>query len=350
MLLPKTGVTFHHKDKATPGLILITPAEGTQTLLVDYAGNVVHEWEVGKGLTSWTYLLPNGNLFANERCAEPKGVELTVSGLMREYDWDGNVVSEHLDPYQHHDARRLKNGGTVYLAFTEMSAEEVAQVKGGVSGSETHFGLFGEMVREVDAAGKVVWEWKLSELGYDRFPIHRNANRWSTAHTNVVQELDDGNYLVSCKILNLVFIVNRQNGELVWHYQNDELGGQHDAQMLDNGNILVFANGAYASDLHHSQVWEIDPTSNEIVWRYRASDNPQSFFSPHIGGVQRLHSGNTLICEGGKGCVFEVTPDGEVVWEYVNPVFNKNRMLGNINWLFRARHYLADGPEIKGRV
>ena len=41
---------------------------------------------------------------------------------------------------------------------------------------------------------------------------------------------------------------------MVWRYQNDEMGGQHDAQLLDNDNILVFANGAYSRDLHHSQV------------------------------------------------------------------------------------------------
>ena len=128
------------------------------------------------------------------------------------------------------------------------------------------------------------------------------------------------------------------------------MGGQHDAQMLDNGNILIFANGAYSRDLHHSEVWEIDPATNDIVWRYAAKDNPQSFFSPHIGGCQRLSSGNTLICEGAKGCVFEVTPEGDIVWEYVSPFANETEIFGKVNWLFRARHYAADGPELAGRL
>ena len=128
------------------------------------------------------------------------------------------------------------------------------------------------------------------------------------------------------------------------------MGGQHDAQMLDNGNILLFANGAYAPDPHHSQVWELNPASGELVWRYRALDNPQSFFSPHIGGCQRLASGNTLICEGAKGCVFEVTPDGEVVWEYICPHTAYAAGFGNVNWLFRARHYTRDSVELKNRV
>ena len=66
----------------------------------------------------------------------------------------------------------------------------------------------------------------------------------------------------------------------MWEYQNDDLGGQHDATELDNGNLLCFANGAYAQGLHHSQVWEICPSSKEIVWRYKAKDNMTSFFLP----------------------------------------------------------------------
>ena len=45
----------------------------------------------------------------------------------------------------------------------------------------------------------------------------------------------------------------------------------------------------------------------------------QDFFSPWRGSVQRLPNGNTLICSSERGQVFEVTPDGRVVWEFWNP-------------------------------
>ena len=128
------------------------------------------------------------------------------------------------------------------------------------------------------------------------------------------------------------------------------MGGQHDAQVLDNGNVLVFANGSYSRDLHHSEVWEINPSTDEVVWEYRAKDNPQSFFSPHIGGCQRLASGNTLVCEGAKGCIFEVTPGGDIVWEYINPYFNEIPGFGQLNWLFRSRHHSPDAPEVTALV
>ena len=348
MLIQNTGVTFHDPERSTPGLVLFKPSSSHDAFLVNYHGEAVHHWTVGQGITSWCYLLKNGNLLVNERCENPKGVALTVSGLIREYDWDSNIVWEHLDPFQHHDVRRL-DSGAIYLAYSEMDPDDQTRVGGGIAGSEPENGMSGEIIRQVDETGKVVWEWDFRELGFDRFPLHHNSNRWSNGHANTVQVLGDGKYLVSSKSRNLLFVVDQKTAAVTWHFQKDELGGQHDAQMLESGNILVFANGAYAADLHHSQVWEIDPKTNDVVWRYKAKKNPQSFFSPMIGGCERLPSGNTLICEGAKGCIFEVTPEGEVVWEYVNPYFNVNSMFGEINWLFRARHYLPDSPEIRNR-
>jgi len=347
VLLSNTGVT-HNQHHSSDGCILLAPAASNTVYLINYAGEAVHQWRIGQGgYTNWCYLLPNGNLFTNERCDEPQGVSLTGSGLMREYDWQGNLVWEHLDAWQHHDARKLNNGHAAYLAFTPLKEAEHARIRGGKAGSESESGIQGECIREVDTDGRLVWEWNFTELGYEQFPIHRNANRWSRAHTNTVFPLDNGDYLISCKVLNLLLIVSRETNKVIWHFQNDEMGGQHDAQMLPNGNVLLFANGAYAADLHHSEVWELNPNNNEIVWRYQAKDNPQSFFSPHIGGCQRLASGNTLICEGAKGCVFEVTPSGKIIWEYISPYTNDTDGFGKINWLFRARHYASDSAELQ---
>jgi len=100
------------------------------------------------------YLLPNRHLFANERSAVHKGVALTVSGRMSEYDRDGRLVWSHKDPWQHHDARRLETGA-IYAAFTELADAEKSSIKGGVPGSEANGGPFGEVIRQVDEDGRV---------------------------------------------------------------------------------------------------------------------------------------------------------------------------------------------------
>ena len=350
MLLPKTGVTHHEAGKASPGYTLFGGNFSDEVYLIDLDGEVVHQWKTGLGSTHFNMLLPNGNLWVCERLDDGPSLIAGKGGRMAEYDWDSNLVWDHVDLYQHHDARRLENGHCVYIAWYLLDADEIAQIKGGLAGTEHADGMYGEVIREVDADGKVVWEWYTSELDYDKVHIHNGSSREEYGHANTISPLPNGDYLVSFRVFNMLIIIDRQTGKVKWEFQNDDLGGQHDCQMIDNGNILVFANGNNIRGNAHSAIWEIDPASNEVVWKYEKYQNSLLFFSPHISGCQRLASGNTLICEGGKGCIFEVTPDGDVVWEYVSPFWRKHPASGEINWMFRAKRYAADSPELQNRV
>ena len=104
------------------------------------------------------------------------------------------------------------------------------------------------------------------------------------------------------------------------------------------GNLLMFNNGDEFSG--HERGWssvaEIAPPAEgrgyrpaepaEQVWTYEA-DPPAAFYSGSRGGAQRLPNGNTLIASGDEGAVFEVTPDGDTVWFYVNPGGNACSLL-----------------------
>jgi len=57
--------------------------------------------------------------------------------------------------------------------------------------------------------------------------------------------------------------------------------------------------------------------SNQIVWMYQ-SDHYGSFFSHNSFCVNRLPNGNTYV-QTGRGQMFQVTPEGELAWEYVVP-------------------------------
>jgi hypothetical protein len=63
---------------------------------------------------------------------------------------------------------------------------------------------------------------------------------------------------------------------------------------------------------------EFDPITREIVWVYKG-DADNVFLSPQCGSNQRLPNGNTLISETDRGRAIEVTPEHEIVWEYINP-------------------------------
>ena len=81
--------------------------------------------------------------------------------------------------------------------------------------------------------------------------------------------------------------------------------------------MLLFDNfGGMRADA--SRVLELDPFTQEVVWRYGEREG-QGIFSQSNGGAQRLPNGNTLVVESNAGRAIEVTSGGETVWEYVNP-------------------------------
>lgn len=59
--------------------------------------------------------------------------------------------------------------------------------------------------------------------------------------------------------------------------------------------------------------------AEQVVWNF-TSVQSNSFLSQNISGVQRLANGNTLGFAGRHGHAFQVTPEGEVVWEYIVPI------------------------------
>lgn len=84
------------------------------------------------------------------------------------------------------------------------------------------------------------------------------------------------------------------------------------------------------------------------AWRYE--DAPR-FFSAFVSGAQRLPNGNTLVCSGAAGRVFEIDPDGQIVWEYLNPfggevVAPPHAGTAPPSALFRAERYAPEHPGI----
>ena len=110
------------------------------------------------------------------------------------------------------------------------------------------------------------------------------------------------------------------------------------------------AHSVYGGAVFGSRIHEINPKTKEVVWEYKGSP-PYTFHSPFISGMERLANGNTLICEGQWGRLFEVTNAGEIVWDYVSPYFNgKDVPYAEGNFVFRCYRYAPDSPQIAGRL
>ena len=156
---------------------------------------------------------------------------------------------------------------------------------------------------------------------------------------------------------------------------------QHDFRWIEKGypgeGSMTFFNddipGTDRKDsLNYSAVYQIKPTmdgnGNYVLmenkrfgpekpeWKYIAKDSV-SFYAPFVSGAQRMKNGNTFITEGPKGRMFEVTPEGDIVWEYLNPYRGNVRFTNGdpkpavpiTYFVWRAHFIPADHPGLKGK-
>lgn len=378
-----SGVTLYDKTKAFTGYTLITtitrkaasePNETTDEVrLVDMTGKTVHTWKTPYPVW-YARLMPDGQLVTVQRrltsdTKRPGYGEYAMggaTGLLMELDWDSNIAFEYFDPVMHHDFRKLPNGNYIYIGWEKMPADLAAKIRGGQKGTEHKDGtMFGDFYRELDPNGKPVWEWHgIEHFDPDIEIIGAIHPREEWTHINTVDVMPDGNILSCSRHTDGAFIIDRQSGDIIWRWGNmaylDEetgmiehrngespntMGGPHDAHHIAEnlpgaGHMLIYDNGMYE---YHSRAKEVDVQTGEVVWMSEAGEGPnagRTHFSHFISGADRLPNGNTLICSGCNGVVFEVTSENEMVWHWIR---TDPELDAPVRWgLFRAHRFSPD--------
>ena len=400
---PVQGVTVYKPEKCDNGYTLLSsigshenpPGSGVYhgALLIDMEGSLVHEWAMS-GMPA--KMLPGGHVMGYRSPRDDGTGHLEWDALVvmdwhgREvWSWEGWDVDAHGNPISrgHHDFQRegspggcpasgmdgpVRSGRTLLVVHENLEKPEIAP-----------WTLEDDVILEVDREGRILWEWHASDH-FDEFGFAEDAREalrtvqvimpevlgggadvtdW--LHVNSVSLLGPNrwwqagdsrfhpeNIIVSSRSANILWIIEKATGDIVWKVGPDysrgrpearlgQIIGQHNAQMIPKGlpgagNILVFDNGgaagfgmlfgrpAYPNKIRvYSRVIEFAPVSFEVVWEYqrRAPGDGERFrfYSYYVSGAQRLGNGNTLITEGATGRVFEVTAAGELVWEYISP-------------------------------
>ena len=353
------GLLHRTPAACQPGYTLFsTTRGGRDAYLIDLKGDVVHRWHSEEGI-HYAYLLDNGNLLCRTMPpADAGGVE-TVGGSsssILELDWEGNIVWAYRDPMLHHDYQRLPNGNTLLLLWEPIPPDLAAQVQGGY---EADFapGMLGDVVREVAPDGAALWEWRSWEhLDPAEDIICPLEARREWTHGNSLNVTPGGDLLVSYRLTSTVGIVDRATGAFKWKWGPGEIYHQHHPTWLDSGRVLIFDNGGHRRGVSYSRIVEVDPATDQICWQYQGAP-AISFYSYNISSAERQPNGNTLICEGAPGRLFEVTPRGEIVWEYINPFGVYSAAAGGVagggmeysNATFRAHRYGPEHPALAGR-
>lgn len=259
-----------------------------------------------------------------------------------------------------------------------------------------HTQLHDDTILIVDKDENILWRWNahehFDELGLDKypdalkilnqpkhplFPLEEGKHRgYDWFHINCASWLGDNqwyrrgderfhpeNIICDSRETGHLFIIDHKTGKIVWQVappfigEDERLGafiGPHHTHMIPEGlpgagNILVFDNGGrspYFPEInnYYSRIVEFNPITKEKVWEYSSLvtypdtywvlHGDSIFFSPFISNAQRLPNGNTLINEGSSARLIEVTPELEIVWEYISP-YNYVPAYGG-NLLYRA--------------
>ena len=351
----KTGLIHCSPQQAYRGYTLFsTNRGGYHANLIDMEGRICHRWYSDEGI-SYPYLLPNGNLLLRTHPPQTEGEERFggASGAILELDWDSNVVWAFRNSMLHHDFQRLPNGNTLVLLWEPMPDEFRDRVVGGYETDDDPREMLGDLVQEITPDGSTVYEWKSWEhLSDEDDVICFLERRRERTHQNALNVTSDGDLLVSFRQPSTVGIVEKSSGEFKWKWGPGEVNHQHHPTYLDNGRVLMFDNGCHRRGASRSRIVEVDPATNQIAWEYQGAPDI-SFYSYNISSAERQPNGNTLICEGAPGRIFEVTPEKAIVWEYINPYFGDAPSRGpanSVNGVFRAHRYGPDHPGLQGKA
>jgi hypothetical protein len=333
----EAGVIVHDIERACPGYNLYCSGVKPEAYLMNMSGEIVHTWAYPE-ITPWRWraveMLDNGDLLVINK----------LHALIK-LDWQSNLVWSR--PIQVHHDVTVAEGGALYVPAAATTLYRGVAVKF-------------DVILLLDSLGEEIDRWWSYEhlddirLAFDETSFldgildsleessRGNSSSGNAAdpaygkpkgqiydyfHLNTVNLLpltpladmdsrfSPGNLLVCFRNINQVAVIDTSTMKILWTWGEGELEWPHYPVMLEDGNILIYDNGVVRE---FSRVIEVNPMTGEIEWEYRG-DPPESFYSATRGAAQRLPNGNTLICHSTDGRVFEVTPTGETVWEWLNP-------------------------------
>ncbi|MFC3301404.1 arylsulfotransferase family protein [Parvularcula lutaonensis] len=350
----ETGIVVADSSRMQPGVTFITGLFGNTLGVRLYAedGALLHEWPINffdvareemgypfDTLIHGSALMPNGDIIVN----------LDGRGVMR-VSACGEILWRSRD--RSHHAVDLASDGTIWTPIYRPRYREERLLPGTTFNYDA-IGAFdpdsGEMLREVDIVDAVI------ASGRQGLVLSNDVHPGDVMHLNDVEVLrpdmadafplfEAGDLLLSSRHFNQIWVLDGKTGALKWWHVGSTIG-QHDPDFQPDGTITVFDNRTLGRPAPEngwlgtgggSRIVSIDPVTHEDRVLYQSTpDNP--FYTAFRGKHQVQPNGNILITETDAGRVFEVTPEGEIVWSLVN-AYDEDE----IGWLMGALRYPAD--------
>ena len=369
----RRGVTRYDPARAQNGLTLYSSAHEQAAYLMDMQGNVVHRWQMnfsrlwdesaavkrprddGFIQIEKAQVLPNGDLIALYTAIgdTPWGYGLAKLNAKSEVIW------KYLG-HAHHDFA-VDDAGNVHVLSQQVVETDLPGF------SHLPRPRIDDFLVTLSPEGKEIASVPLMDVfaasPYGRrlyFASNESYLNGDYLHANSVDILKGpvpgipdsraGQALISFREVSTVALIDPASRSVVWA-QSGPWVRQHDAQILPAGTLLLFDNEGNEAGYGRSRVLEIDPATSRIVWRYSGRDG-EPLESLARSSQTRLANGNTLIVESMAGRVFEVAPNGDIVWEFVNPVREGagDRRIPIIFWVQRIDPERDFDPEFRAQL
>ncbi len=356
------GVTTYDAARAYNGHTLVV--YGQSAVLVDMAGEEVHRWHLpaealrehgvsweGEAPEPWYYwkparLLPNGELIAIV-----DRVHFTPEGLaLIKLDSESRPLWVR-PAFVHHDFD-IDAEGRIYVLDQELRETALEGLPNLVPP------FIDEGVLVLSPEGEPLARVSITEA-FQRSAYRAMLNRFALInrdvwgdylHSNNVDVIDgeaaaafdfleEGQVMLSLREISAIAALDLEEERIVWAARGP-WHMQHDPDLLADGSMLLFDNQGDWSRGGGSRVIRFDPVGGGIVWQYPAKPG-QQLHSPFRAEQEQLPNGNVLINDFHTGRLIEVTPGGDIVWEYHCPFTHPEREELLCRTMFAKRY----GPE-----
>ena len=337
------GVVTYAAGKASPGVTFIDGFFGDSTgmKLVGMSGEVLNEWRV-----SFNEIWPEAPHLRSKPAdwdTQIHGAVLYPNGdVVFNFQYAGLVRIDHCSRPRWKLARQTHHSvfqdaaGHLWVPSRELREAPVEAYPHVPAPFEEEFILevspAGQVLREIsvlDAIFRSKYEGVLFGSGAHDLVVTKPLDNDFT-HLNDVEVLSPqmaaafpmfaaGDVLISLRNLDALLVLDPATKRIKWSMTGPYLR-QHDPDFLPSGRISVFDNrraGKNSESRGASRIVEVDPRTGSAVTTLGDRLGPR-FYTETMGDHRLLPNGNTLITESSAGHAFEVTPDGQVVWAFVN--------------------------------
>ncbi|HEY9550240.1 MAG TPA: arylsulfotransferase family protein, partial [Kiloniellaceae bacterium] len=288
---PDKGVTLNTPD-AYPGYTLYTSGHASEASLISLDGKVLHRWQLSFSAV-WNETspvkepMPDNFFYWRKARLLPDGGLLAIFVVTGDTPWgygmvkldkDSNVIWSYLGQ-THHDFD-MGADGRIYALTHEMRRTTYERHPQLTVPRLDDFVVVlspeGEELKKVsilDALAGSKYGWLLNRVVW--------YNKHDFIHTNNIDVLEgeeaaalsfaeDGQVLLSFRDIDTIALLDLESEKIVWTMRGGWIG-QHDPDVLANGNILLYDNLGGFEQSGRTRILEVDPDNGGVVWRYAGS-------------------------------------------------------------------------------